>query len=120
MEPQARSAFEFVFRSVSLWLLVLSCLGGFNLSRILYILNPNWADPHGLLPVFWDGWFNIHFAIGWLPRSAQTAASAAACLHGAESDANQVAALAEAAQQAAGMPRKIWRMGPGSGFPGVP
>lgn len=39
-------------------------------------------------------------------ESAQTAASAAACLHGAESDANQVAALAEAAQQAAA--RATW------------
>ena len=48
--------------------------------------------------------------IAWLPRSAQTAASAAACLHGAESDTNQVAALAEAAQQAVGMPRKMGGM----------
>lgn len=39
-------------------------------------------------------------------ESAQTAASAAACLHGAESDAKQVAALAEAAQQAAA--RATW------------
>ncbi|CAL1174075.1 unnamed protein product [Cladocopium goreaui] len=39
-------------------------------------------------------------------ESAQTAASAAACLHGAESDTNQVAALAEAAQQAAA--RATW------------
>lgn len=58
--------------------------------------------------VFWDGRFNHHCPR--LPRSAQTAASAAACLHGAESDTNQVAALAEAAQQAVGMPRKMGGM----------
>ena len=45
--------------------------------------------------------------IAWFLRSAQTAASAAACLHGVESDTNQVAALAEAAQQAVVMPRKM-------------
>lgn len=39
-------------------------------------------------------------------ESAQTAASAAACLPGAESDPNQVAALADAAQQAAA--RATW------------